>query len=230
MTALRVLIADDELMARRRLRRLLDAIPEVTVAGECLDGAQVLAWLGEQEPVHVVLLDIKMPRLSGVEAMRLWPEGGPAIIFTTAHAEHAVAAFEGRAAHYLLKPIEAGQLAEALQRVRPTASTPQRLALRTRKGVVLLRPGEVLCAQVQGASVRVATDRGELFTERSLSELQTQLGQDFERVHRKALVNMSRVAALEDLDSGGYEAVLDDGRRVVTSRGFGRKLRRRLGV
>ena len=236
---MKVLIADDELLARKRLRRLLEAMPDVEILGEVADGASVLAAI-RASPVDLVLLDIQMPGLTGVEAMQLWPEAGPAIVFTTAHAEHAVAAFEGGAVDYVLKPIEAGRLRKALERVfaeraiarprPPAAEGPARLPLATRNGVVLLDPALVLCAFIDGASVKVETDRGAYFTDQALSELEARLGPGFRRVHRKALVNLARVQRFEDNDMGGYVAHLEGGRRVEVSRAVARDLRREWGV
>lgn len=233
---MKILIADDELLARKRLYRLLSAMAEHQVVAEATDGTQVLEAIAAQ-PVDVVLLDIHMPGLSGVEAMQLWPDDGPAIVFTTAHAEHAVAAFEGGAVDYVLKPVEAARLRQALDRVagRTTSAPPSRLALSTRKGVVLLDPGEVRCARIDGASVLVHSARGDWFTDLSLSELHDKLGPvvrggRFRRVHRRALVNMDRVERLEDNGFGGYVAFLEGGQTVPVSRKVARELRREWGV
>jgi len=229
----RVLIADDELLARRRLSRLLAALPDVDVVGEATDGAEVLAAIAA-DPVDVVLLDIHMPGLSGVEAMQLWPADGPAIVFVTAHAEHAVDAFAGGAVDYVLKPVEAGRLRRALDRAlsrRASSSpAPPRIPLATARGVVLLAPPEVLCACIDGASVRVDTDRGPLFTDLSLSELGERLGEGFRRVHRQALVNLARVQRFEDNGRGGYLAHTDGGHVLPVSRQVARALRREWGL
>ncbi len=230
---MRVLIADDELLARRRLRRLLTAMPDVAVVGECASGAEVLAAIGQTPPPDVVLLDIEMPELTGVEAMGLWPEGGPAIVFTTAHAEHAVAAFAGGAVDYLLKPIEAGRLRKALDRLaaRAVAAAPaSRLPLPTRSGVALLDPAHIRCAMIEGESVVIVTDRGRFFTDQRLSELRDRLPAGFLRVHRKAVVNMRRVLRLESLPTGGYLAHTDGGEAVPVSRKVARELRRKWGL
>src|SRR5204863_2329234 len=154
---LRVLVADDEATARKRLLRLLAAMPDVAIAGECGDAHEVLARVRGGE-VDVVLLDIQMPELSGIEALALFPAGGPQVIFCTAHAAHAVSAFDVGAADYLLKPIDGGRLRKALDRVRQrgagakpeSAETPSldRLALPTRQGIVLLDPRDVTHAEL----------------------------------------------------------------------------------
>ncbi len=114
---LRVLVADDEAIARKRLVRLLGDMPDVEVVGECADGRQVLAALRDSEP-DVVLLDIQMPELSGLDAPKFFPPGGPSVVFCTAHPAHAVSAFDVGAVDYLLKPIDGVRLRKALDRVR----------------------------------------------------------------------------------------------------------------
>jgi two-component system LytT family response regulator len=187
-----------------------------------------------------VLLDVHMPGLSGVEAMRLWPEDGPHIIFTTAHAEHAIEAFDGGAADYILKPVEAGRLKQALDRVRqrltPTtadsggAAAGGRLALATHSGVLLLDPAEIRCAIIEGESVVLYTDRGQHFSDQRLSELEVRLPAGFLRVHRRAVVNMARVLRLESQPSGGYLAHTDGGEVIAISRKVARELRREWGL
>lgn len=233
MTPLRVLVVDDELLARRRLLRLLSAMADVTAVGDCSDGLAALEWLQRGDDVDVVLLDIHMPGLSGVEAMRLWPDNGPHIIFTTAHAEHALDAFDGGAADYILKPVDAGRLRQALDRVvqrTQPAPTPHhtlgRLPLATHNGVVLLSPEEIRCARIDGESVVLYTDRGRHFTDLRLRELEARLPSSFLRVHRQALVNMERVLRLESLSNGGYLAHTDGGEAIAVSRKVARDLRR----
>ena len=224
---LRVLIADDELMARKRLARLLGALDGVEVAAECVDGVQVLQMVATIE-VDVVLLDIHMPNLTGVEAFELLD--GPAVIFTTAHAEHAIKAFDGGAVDYLLKPIEAGRLKLALDRVRERtrATAPQatRLAVPTRKGVVMLSFADITHAVLDGESVVLHTIKGNYYLDIRLSDLEKRLPDGFLRVHRRGLVNLDRVERFEVVDSGGYIAHIAGGARVAVSRQAARALRK----
>ncbi|PTT80633.1 DNA-binding response regulator, partial [Pelomonas sp. HMWF004] len=122
MTALRVLIVDDEPLARLRLRGLVDAIqaPRCEVVAEAATGAQALAWLRDQ-PCDIVLLDVQMPGVDGLQmadalAQRLQPGTGPLVIFVTAHAMHALRAFELEALDYLTKPVRRERLQAALAR------------------------------------------------------------------------------------------------------------------
>jgi len=249
MTApLQILIADDELIARRRLSRLLLALPDVAIRGECATGDEVLARVREGG-VDVVLLDVQMPGLTGVEAAQLWPSGGPAVIFCTAHPDHAVTAFETGAIDYLLKPVEPARLSLALDRARerclarrppepppapalePAPARLARLALPTRQGIVLVDPSQISHALLEGELVTVFTSQGDYLCDHSLQELEERLPAGrFERVHRRALLNLEHVVRLEPQGTGGYIARTDRGHAVDVSRQAARELRRKLGL
>ena len=240
MRPLRVLIADDELLARKRMARLAGALDGVVVVGTCDSGDAVLERVAE-EPVDVVLLDIQMPGLTGLDASQLLPEGGPAVVFTTAYPEHALKAFDIGAADSLLKPVDVARLGKALERVRArrlpaTAPAPgARVALPTRKGVRLVDPGDLRCAVFDGTSVwaRLAAGDGteRVLVDLTLSELEDRLPQPpFLRTHRRALVNLDAVDLLEPQGSGGYLACVRGGPKVAVSRAVARELRRRLDV
>jgi two-component system LytT family response regulator len=245
---LRVVVADDELMARRRLLRLLQAIPDVEVCGECLNGPEVLRRI-QGNDVDVLLLDIRMPGLSGLEAMRQMPPDGPYVIFCTAHSEHAVQAFDVGAVDYLLKPVEAARLVKALERARSRERAGRfrkqlakqsdaaglgpdlpRLPIDTRQGIVLLDPRQISHAQLDGELVKVATRDGEHLTDSSLQDLEAKLPSSFMRVHRRALVNLEQIVRLEPCETGGFLARMACGDRIQVSRQAARQLRRMLGL
>lgn len=246
-TLLQVLVADDEALARRRLQRLLQAIPGVQACGECTDGAEVIARVREGG-VDVVLLDINMPGLDGWDALALLPDNAPYIIFCTAHPDHAVKAFDAGAVDYLLKPIEAARLQKALERARerdtwkrlqsesqrqkdapPVAL--QRLPISTQKGIVLLDPQDISHAILDGELVRVCAGQGDYLTDSTLAELADRLPKEcFMRVHRRALLNLQHIARLEPVDSGGFIARTRKGDAVEVSRQAARELRRWLGL
>jgi two-component system LytT family response regulator len=244
---LRVLIADDEAIARKRLQRLLSAMSDVaTIAGQCADAQEVLAAV-RAGGVDVVLLDIQMPELSGLEALQQFPADGPLVIFCTAHAAHAVSAFDVGAVDYLLKPIDGGRLRKALDRARrradpapePPATTAasaappplERLALPTRQGIVLLDPGDVTHAQLADELVTVYTAAHAYLSALSLQELESRLPRaTFVRVHRRALVNLTHVVRLQPNEVGGFLAQTSGGHSVEVSRQAARELRRRLGL
>ena len=242
---LRVLICDDELMARKRVLRLLGELPDVEKTIECESGEEVLARLGEEE-VDVALLDINMPGLSGLETVMQMPEDRPYVVFLTAHPEHAVKAFDVGAVDYVLKPIDDARLAKALDRARQfldhghggaagDAGAPARklekLAIATHGGAALVSPADVTHATFDGALVTVHTAARTILTDDTLHDLESKLPQGpFERVHRRAIVNLDHVDRLESVDSGGYVACLSTGKRVDVSRQSARRLRRRLGL
>ncbi len=244
--ALRVLVADDELMARKRLLRLLGELSGIEVCGECRSAAEVLRRVAAGG-VDAVLLDIQMPELTGLDALRLLPPGGPYVIFCTAHSEHAVEAFDAGALDYLLKPVEAARLGKALERARsqealrrfrdeadrhrPAAPAAlDRIAVPTRSGIALLDPRQISHAVLDGELVTLASAQGDALTDLSLQELEERLGPRFMRVHRRALLNLEQVVRLEPQDTGGYLARTSRGDGVQVSRQAARELRRMLGL
>lgn len=241
MEILKVLIADDEQVARSRLQRLLGAMNGIEVVGECEDGDQVLQKV-RAGGIDLVLLDIQMPRLKGTEALALWPKDGPQVVFCTAHSNHALEAFEGGALDYVLKPVEAARLQKALDRARERGAKERftaevqkhqidRLPITTRQGVVLVDPGAISHAILEGELVTVFAGSEKYLTDYSLNELEERLGKGrFERVHRRALLNLQHVARLEPLDTGGYFAKTHGGHSVEVSRQAARDLRKRLGL
>lgn len=238
---MRVLIADDEQLARARLSRLLQVLPDIEVVGEAKDGEEVLARV-RAGGLDVVLLDIQMPKLTGTEAMALWPADGPMVIFCTAHAEHAVSAFDTGAVDYLLKPVEPERLKRALERAEERARRESfssdvrkhqltRLPISTRQGLVLVDPETVTHAVLEDELVTVFTRDGRYLSDFSLQELEQRLPPGrFERVHRRAILNLEAVARLEPLETGGYLAHTAQGHAIEISRSSARELRKRLGL
>ncbi len=245
VSKLRALVADDEQLARQRLVRLLSALPDIEIVGEAKDGDEVLTWISKGG-VDVVLLDIQMPKLSGVEALALWPADGPLVVFCTAHAQHAVFAFDGGAIDYLVKPIEPARLKKALDRAREKqalsafrletrkqadAVKVNRLPITTRQGVVLVDPMTISHAELKGELVTVFAGDQQYLTDFSLQELSERLpAEKFERVHRRALLNLEHVVRLEPVETGGYFARTRQGHQVEVSRQAARDLRKRLGL
>lgn len=244
MTAtMRVILADDEAMARKRLTRLLRELPDVEIIAEYDNGADALARIA-QGGVDVVLLDIHMPGLDGLATLRLLPDDGPYVIFCTAHAEHALDAFDAGAIDYVLKPVEAERLSKALSRARlrevrqrfreeisrhRVQSVP-RIPVPTRDGIVLLDPANIRHLSLEGELLTIATTQGRYLSDSTLQELESRLPRSFMRVHRRALLNLERVVRLEPCETGGFVARTDGGDGVVVSRQAARELRRMLGM
>ena len=244
-TKLRVLVADDELLARKRLARLLAEVPTVELLGTCENADEVLERTKAGD-VDLILLDIHMPGLMGIDALRVLESrgGGPLVVFCTAHADHAVDAFDGGAVDYLLKPIAPDRLAKAIARVEqrlaegqpsPAPGAPadrpstDRLAVTTRAGVVLVDPKLVTHAVLDGVLVTLATTEADYVTDFTLQDLERKLPH-LTRVHRRALVNLSHVTRLEPIETGGYVARTARGASIEVSRQAARDLRKALGL
>jgi two-component system response regulator AlgR len=227
--ALRVVIADDETPARSRMRDLLEDCASsfpIELAGEAASGRELLVLL-EQTPADVVLLDIRMPEMDGLEAAQhllKMPEP-PSVIFTTAFNDHALKAFELHAVDYLVKPIRLRRLHDALTRAR--AITPlrldvlQRIAPEPRKHLSVQERGRVtliavpdiryLRAELKYVTVRTAT--AEHLAEESLARLEQEFAERFVRIHRSCLVAREHIVGFEKEAAEGESrwAVIIDG-------------------
>lgn len=204
---LKVLLVDDEALARARLRTLLaecDA-PAAVPAGEAANAAQAMELLLRQ-PVDAVLLDIHMPGADGLalaQALRGMPRP-PAVVFVTAYAEHAVAAFELEALDYLTKPVRLERLQAALQKVQRAAlargdapAPPETLLIHDRGRTERVPLEEVLYFKAELKYVTVRTSARSYILDASLSELEERHAAHFLRVHRNALVARRALRALE---------------------------------
>ena len=208
MTTLNVLIVDDEPLARARLRTLLADCrePAAIAAGEAASAAQAMALVARQ-PFDVALLDIHMPGADGMQlaaALRGLPQP-PLVVFVTAHAEHAVAAFELEAVDYLTKPVRLARLQAALQKAErmaqlsrgPAAHSAQEWLLISERGRTLRVPlAEVLYLKAELKYVTVRTAGASYLLDASLSQLEERHAARFLRVHRNALVARNAIRAL----------------------------------
>lgn len=210
---MRVLIVDDEPLARARLRALLDeiALPGLELVGEAADGSEAITQC-DALAADTVLLDIRMPGLDGLEAARHLARFAlpPAVIFCTAFDSHALAAFEARAIDYLLKPIRADRLRAALERAaRLGEGERQRqapgddgqarshLCARVRGSLRLVPVGAIAFLLAEDKYVLVHADGGEVLVDESLKALETEFAGRFVRIHRNCLIARDRVLALE---------------------------------
>jgi two-component system LytT family response regulator len=243
MTApLRVLIVDDARLARQELRTLLSALPWVSCVGEADDVPSAREAIARLRP-DVVLLDVQMPSGSGFDVLD-GLEAVPLVVFVTAYDAYAVQAFQANALDYLVKPVEAPRLQQALQRalerrVPDDAALGER-ALLCPQDQVFLRDGErcwfVAVAEisrivVDGNYARLwFRDQNALLT-RSLSALEARLPMAlFFRANRNTLVNLRMVRAVEPTIADGYELILADGARAEVSRRQARELRERMAL
>ena len=252
-TPLRVLIVDDEPLARARARRLLEELDGVTVVGEASSAAAARKLLAETSP-DLMLLDIQMPGEDGF-ALLASLERRPAVIFVTAFDQYAVRAFEENAADYLLKPYRRERLAEALERARRDLSNPEdlsqrlaqllgalqspatphleRLTVRLGNRQLILRAEEVLWFGAEDKLVFAATEKDRHYVNFTLDQLEQRLDpRRFARVHRSAIANLDWATALRPGFAGTYRLQLRDAARteVPVSRIRARALRERLGA
>jgi two-component system response regulator AlgR len=216
---LRVLIVDDEPPARERLRSLLQEIGNLEIAGEATNGEEALKLAVDLAP-DVVLLDVRMPGIDGIEAARQMNSlvEPPAVIFATAYDEYAVNAFDAQAVGYLLKPIRKEKLAAALnqagrltrpqlQRLAANAEGPPKrthIAARHREGLRLIPIEDILFFLADQKYTTVRHGKGEDLIEDSLRSLEEEFGTAFVRIHRNALVSVRYLEGIERNSDGQY--------------------------
>ena len=250
---LRVLIVDDEPLARTRARRFLDEIGGVVVTGEADSAAAARSAIAAQAP-DVLLLDIQMPGEDGFALLQSLAKR-PAVVFVTAFDQYAVKAFEENAADYLLKPYRKERLAESLERARrdlahpgeiserleqllgalQTGASPhlERFTVRLGNRQLILRADEVLWFGAEDKLVFAATEKDRHYVNFTLDQLEQRLDpRRFARVHRSAIANLDWAAALRPGFAGTYRLQLRDAARteVPVSRIRARALRERLGA
>lgn len=242
--ALRVLVVDDEPLARQVARDYAQAVSGVVVVGECANGYEAVKAVSDMVP-DVIVLDVQMPRLSGFDVLELIG-AGPAVIFATAHDEFALKAFDVHAVDYLLKPFSQARMAEALERARARLASRTangadglRVALRqVRVDRILVRDGHKVhivpvdslhYVQAQDDYVMLhAADRS-LLKEQPLSSLEGQLDPArFVRIHRSYLVNLTQLDRVELESKDRRVAVLRSGVRLPVSRSGQQRLSERL--
>ena len=219
---MKLLIVDDEPLARERLKALVGEVGGHVVAGEAANGREAVEQ-AEALAVDIVLLDISMPVMDGLEAAQhlagLRP--APAVVFCTAYDQHALAAFEAAAVDYLVKPVRRERLAEALERARRHRSAQQlpelsggqprqrsHLSARLRGSLRLIPVDEIRFLQAEEKYVVVHHARGEDLIEESLKSLETEFGERFIRIHRNCLVAADEFAELRRGTDGQVRAIL----------------------
>ena len=214
---MKTLIVDDEAPARVRLRRILEELDGCVVSGEAANGREALQLAAQLQP-DVLLLDIRMPEMDGLEAARHLQslEQPPAVIFTTAYNDYAVQAFETHAVDYLLKPVRRERLADALQHARlltrlqakalyeaseaPASRT--RICASVRGSLQLIEVDDIRYFQADQKYITVVTPDGEILIEETLKALEEEFAARFLRIHRNALVARCYIAGMLRDDEG----------------------------
>jgi two-component system LytT family response regulator len=251
MSVRRVAIADDEPLARERIRSLLDGRPGYEIVVECIDGTQAATALREHE-LDVFFLDVQMPDLDGFQALEA--AGGaplPIIVFVTAFHDYAIRAFEVRALDYLLKPFDRARFDETLLRVEDQLATRRakvlapevvqllrelsagageayasRFAVKSRTGIYFVRAEDVDWIDAEGNYVALhAAGRKHLVRE-TIKSVEARLDPaKFVRVHRSAIINVDRLKKLQPYFHGEYVVTLHDGTTMTSSRSYSDRLR-----
>jgi two-component system, LytTR family, response regulator len=239
---MKALIIDDERMARREMRRLLEAHPEIEIVGEADSGHAALSLLPSLKP-DVLFLDIQMPEMDGFEFVNSMGEHSPQIIFCTAYDAHALRAFEVNAVDYLLKPVDPERLAAAVQRLNDTppsnTATQDETPLRETDRVLL--KGEqrtwfvpvrsIYLLQSEGNYSHVFFEGGKVLLPRSLATLEQRLNLPiFFRANRAQLINTRAITNVAEWFNGGLQVTLASGDKVEISRRQAALFRKQKGL
>lgn len=250
---LRVLIVDDEPLARERLRGMLRAEPSVEIVGECASGTEAIATI-KASPIDLIFLDMQMPGCDGLQVLAGIPENNrPAVIFATAHEQFAVDAFEVQAVDYLLKPFDRERFQTALRRaqeylrarragdlgqklegmladtVAPTKKI-ERLTVKADGRLVFLKSEEIIWVEAADNYAVLHLVTGRLMLRETMSALEARLGStSFARVNRSAIVHLDQIKELQPAMHGDYTVLLRDGTKLPLSRNLRGKLDRFTG-
>ena len=232
---MRILIADDEPIARQVLREHIESIPGLEVAGEASTGPETLQCILDLQP-DLVLLDLQMPELDGLATARfLRGSRTPAVIFVTAYERHALEAFEVGAVDYVLKPVRRERLEQAIEKARkqaPAPAGPSALAAGALRKIVgrrgvdmyLLDPSEIVAFQAEGELVHIVTASETKPGQRYLSDhclktLEEKLEQPrFRRVHRSTIINTDHIRKISPLSSKRWLLRMSNGFEAVVSK------------
>jgi two-component system LytT family response regulator len=240
---MRVLIAEDEPLARDRLRTLLQDHNDVEIAAECADGRSAVDAIRDHEP-DLVFLDVSMPELNGFEVIQeIGAAEMPPVIFVTAFDHYAVQAFDAHAVDYVLKPFDEDRFRTAVERGRDALrkrtngaldqrlsdllqglarpSYLERLAVKSGGKIIFLKTNEVQWIAAEGNYARLHAGKRSYLMRETMSNLESKLDPDrFIRIHRSTIVSTDAIAELEPLFQGDYVVVLRDGTRLTSSRGY----------
>lgn len=236
-TVLKALLVDDEVPARSELRFLLGEAGGVEVVGEAGSANEALQLI-RAIPYDVVFLDVDMPGITGIQLSEVLAEleHPPALVFVTAHSEHAVKAFEVAATDYLVKPVETNRLKMAIERIAPAVEAPariERIPVEKAGRKLLLQVADITHIMAKDDYSYIFTDGERYLSTFSLADLEHRLEpQGFFRVHRRYLVNLAQVGEVAPMYGGTMELALKDGAqtRIPVSRRRAPALKRTLGL
>ena len=253
---IRTLIVDDEPLARERLRKFLEAEPDIDIVGECADGTDALAAAARERP-DLIFLDVQMPELDGFGVIAaLEGETMPGVIFVTAHDRFALKAFEVHALDYLLKPFDRERFQKALERGRQLVQQRQsgdlsrrlsslitdlkssqaepkyldRLAVKNEGRVLFFKTDDIDWIEAADNYVSIHVGAEQHLHRETLSSLEGKLSPTrFLRISRSTIVNVERIKEMQPMFHGDYVVILKNGARLNLSRNYREKLNQLLG-
>lgn len=251
---LRVLIVDDEPLARGHLRSLLEARGDVEVIGECGDGATAVQHIMSQAP-DLVLLDVQMPELDGLSVVRhLGPSRMPPTIFVTAYDAHAIAAFEVHALDYILKPVNRARFTKSIDRAvaesrkkEPAAQgealaklmdeltaerdAMERIAVKVGERVLYLKVTDIDWIEAADDVVKLHVGKQVLEHRATLTQLEQRLpAKKFARIHRSTVVNVDRIREFQPWFQGDWLVILADGTKLQSGKSYRARVRELMGT
>jgi two-component system, LytTR family, response regulator len=255
VNALRVVIVDDERLAREKIRSMLAAHPEVEIVAECSDGLEAVSDIKRLRP-DLVFLDIQMPGSDGFDVLRRLKSAKlPAIVFVTAHGEYAIRAFEIEAVDYLLKPFDRRRFNESLRRARKRLETPaetdvperllaavkqieqlatepretqqwNRFVVKVRDRMIFVPASDIDWIESEGKYVRLHCGASKYLVREGISELENRLdAREFARIHRRIIVNLRKVSEMYRGFGGDYIVALTSGEKLTVSRRYWSRVR-----
>jgi two-component system, LytTR family, response regulator len=235
---MKVIIVDDEPLARMRMRRLLGAAADVEVLADCSDGASLHAALTVGH-VDAVFLDIQMPGADGFALWQTLPQPRPALVFVTAHADYALQAFGVEAVDYLLKPVDQARVMASLERLRrklsalqrPESAFPARLALPIGRRTELVPADHIEHISAQANYLEISTGLRTFVLRKSISSMLQELDPAvFLRVHRSSIVRKAAVHSVQSAGSGRHILHMQSGVKVLSARNYRDALRAAFGL
>ncbi len=238
------IIIDDEPLARSIVVEYLMSYPEIKILAECSDGFEGMKAIQSLQP-DLIFLDVQMPKINGFELLELI-DNPPAIIFTTAFDEYALKAFEANAIDYLLKPFNKDRFDKAIQKFNsnlipkietdkiqlPANNTQQnRIVVKSEGKIKIIPTNEIQYIEANGDNVKIMSNEGSFSKNKTMSYFEEQLSSnDFVRIHRSYLVNVSLVSRIDAYDKESHLAVLSNGIQLPVSKSGYQRLKEILGM
>lgn len=244
---MKVIIIDDEPLARSIIKEYLDGYPNISIAGECKDGFEGVKSIMQQQP-DLIFLDVQMPKINGFEMLELIDQP-PAVIFTTAFDEYAIKAFEAHAVDYLMKPFSKERFDKAVQKwmdqqnTLPADPSPllttaaqlpqqsQRVVVKTGGKIQIIPVQEIDYLEAADDYVKVNTKKGSFLKNKTMSHFERVLdGHQFVRTHRSFIVNVSMINRIDPYEKDNHIAILSSGAKIPVSKTGYSKLKVILGL